>query len=231
MVLGQVREDRRGEGDRRRCGRARARARRPPSRRPGRRRRASRAGRACRSIASGVVRSTGRSSPADHRLDRAEQPALRPAGLEQRAHRYAVVVLPLVPVTPTTCSSRAGRRRSAPRAAPSRRARTAPAPRARRARAGARRRARRRRRDRLRRERRGRRRVKPLTQKNSVAGRHRAAVVGQSADLDRACAVAGPIAAMRSATAAARSAEPHPSVPGAGIGLSLVSAPAGAVSS
>ena len=61
-----------------------------------------------RSIASG---GRARRPPlaVDACLDRPEQPGRRPAAARTRVERNALVVLPLVPVTPATCSSSVGR--------------------------------------------------------------------------------------------------------------------------
>ena len=63
---------------------------------------------ACRSIASGVVRSTSSSRPPTTRLTVPSSPHGRPAASIRWRTRNAVVVLPLVPVMPTTSSSAVG---------------------------------------------------------------------------------------------------------------------------
>ena len=63
---------------------------------------------ACRSIASGVVRSTSSSTPPTTCLTVPSNPHCIPAASRISRIRNAVVVFPLVPVTPTTLSS-AGR--------------------------------------------------------------------------------------------------------------------------
>ena len=62
----------------------------------------------CRSIASGVVRTTGRTSPPIRLSTVPSRPGRRPAAVRIACSRYAVVVLPFVPVTPATSSSRVG---------------------------------------------------------------------------------------------------------------------------
>ena len=57
--------------------------------------------------------------PADHLLHRPQQPAGTPAPSRISRTRNAVVVFPLVPVTPTTRSSAVGSPKTAPPAAPS----------------------------------------------------------------------------------------------------------------
>ena len=63
---------------------------------------------ACRSIASGVVRSTSSSRPPTTRLTVPSSPQRRPAASSRWRTRKAVVVLPFVPVMPTTSSSAVG---------------------------------------------------------------------------------------------------------------------------
>ena len=63
---------------------------------------------ACRSIASGVVRSTSSSTPPTTCFTVPSSPHRTPAASSISRIRNAVVVLPLVPVTPTTRSSRVG---------------------------------------------------------------------------------------------------------------------------
>ncbi len=63
---------------------------------------------AWRSIASGVVRSTSSSTPPTTRLTVPSSPARRPAASSRWRTRKAVVVLPLVPVMPTTSSRAVG---------------------------------------------------------------------------------------------------------------------------
>ena len=63
---------------------------------------------ACRSIASGVVRSTGSSRPPTTDFTVPSSPVCTPPASSSARTRKAVVVLPLVPVTPTTRSSRVG---------------------------------------------------------------------------------------------------------------------------
>ena len=63
---------------------------------------------ACRSIASGVVRSTSSSTPPTTCLTVPSSPQRIPAASRISRSRKAVVVLPLVPVTPTTRSSAVG---------------------------------------------------------------------------------------------------------------------------
>jgi hypothetical protein len=55
-----------------------------------------------RSIASGVVRTVGRSSPATTDVTVPSRPHCRPAASSSERTRKAVVVLPFVPVTPIT---------------------------------------------------------------------------------------------------------------------------------
>ena len=55
-----------------------------------------------RSIASGVVRTVGRSSPAMTEVTVPSRPVWRPDASSSERTRNAVVVLPLVPVIPTT---------------------------------------------------------------------------------------------------------------------------------
>jgi hypothetical protein len=57
---------------------------------------------ACRSIASGVVRTTGRSSPATTEVTVPSSPQGHPTASSSWRMRNVVVVLPLVPVTPIT---------------------------------------------------------------------------------------------------------------------------------
>ena len=61
-----------------------------------------------RSIASGVVRSTGRASPPTIDATVPSSPLCIPAASSIARTSQAVVVLPLVPVTPTTRSSAVG---------------------------------------------------------------------------------------------------------------------------
>ena len=61
-----------------------------------------------RSIASGVVRSTSCSTPPITLLTVPSSPVGRPAASSSARIRNAVVVLPLVPVTPTVCSRAVG---------------------------------------------------------------------------------------------------------------------------
>ena len=63
---------------------------------------------ACRSIASGVVRSTSATSPPTTLCTVPSRPVRRPAASSSWRARKAVVVLPFVPVTPTTWSSAVG---------------------------------------------------------------------------------------------------------------------------
>ena len=63
---------------------------------------------ACRSIASGVVRSTSSSTPPTTCFTVPSSPVWIPAASRISRIRKAVVVLPLVPVTPTTRSSAVG---------------------------------------------------------------------------------------------------------------------------
>ncbi len=63
---------------------------------------------ACRSIASGVVRSTSSTSPPTTRCTVPSSPQRRPEASSSERTRKAVVVLPFVPVTPTTSSSIVG---------------------------------------------------------------------------------------------------------------------------
>ena len=62
----------------------------------------------CRSIASGVVRTTGRTSPPTRLSTVPRSPGRRPAAVRIAWRRNAVVVFPFVPVTPATSSSRVG---------------------------------------------------------------------------------------------------------------------------
>ncbi len=62
----------------------------------------------CRSIASGVVRCTPRRSPPTRASTVPISPGRRPAAARIAKSRNDVVVFPLVPVTPTTSSSRVG---------------------------------------------------------------------------------------------------------------------------
>jgi len=62
----------------------------------------------CRSIPSGVVRSTGSSTPPTTCFTVPISPVWIPAASSISRARYAVVVLPLVPVTPITFSSAVG---------------------------------------------------------------------------------------------------------------------------
>ena len=62
----------------------------------------------CRSIASGVVRTTGRSAPPTHDVTVPISPVWRPDASSSARVRYEVVVLPLVPVIPTIASSAVG---------------------------------------------------------------------------------------------------------------------------
>ena len=64
--------------------------------------------RRCRSIASGVVRTTPRRSPPTRASTVPSRPGRRPAAARIANRRKLVVVFPLVPVTPTTSSSRVG---------------------------------------------------------------------------------------------------------------------------
>ena len=59
---------------------------------------------AWRSIASGVVRSTSSSAPPTTRFTVPSRPVCRPAPSSRWRTRKAVVVLPFVPVMPTTSS-------------------------------------------------------------------------------------------------------------------------------
>ena len=61
-----------------------------------------------RSIASGVVRSIARRSPPTNEATVPSRPLCIPAASSIARVSQAVVVFPLVPVTPTTCSSRVG---------------------------------------------------------------------------------------------------------------------------
>ena len=61
-----------------------------------------------RSMASGVVRTTSRSLPPTTDLTVPSSPQGRPAASRTARTRKALVVLPLVPVIPTTCSSAVG---------------------------------------------------------------------------------------------------------------------------
>ena len=79
----------------------------PPSRRRGRPGRASRAEHRCSSSASGVVGSPARLARRAHVLDRADRRPAPAAGQEASA-RYEVVVLPFVPVMPTSVRAREG---------------------------------------------------------------------------------------------------------------------------
>ena len=63
----------------------------------------------CRSIASGVVRTTPRRSPPTRASTVPSRPGRRPAAARMAKSRNDVVVFPLVPVTPTTSSSSVGR--------------------------------------------------------------------------------------------------------------------------
>ncbi len=63
---------------------------------------------ACSSIASGVVRSTSSSTPATTCFTVPSSPDWMPAASRISRTRNAVVVLPLVPVTPSTRSSAVG---------------------------------------------------------------------------------------------------------------------------
>ena len=63
---------------------------------------------AWRSIASGVVRSTSSSTPPTTRFTVPSRPVWRPPASSRCRTRKAVVVLPFVPVTPTTSSSAVG---------------------------------------------------------------------------------------------------------------------------
>ena len=63
---------------------------------------------AWRSIASGVVRSTSSSTPPTTRLTVPRSPVRRPAASSRWRTRKAVVVLPFVPVMPTTSSRAVG---------------------------------------------------------------------------------------------------------------------------
>jgi len=67
----------------------------------------------CRSIASGVVRRTPRRSPPTRASTVPRRPGRRPAAARIAYKRNDVVVLPLVPVTPATCSSSVGRPKNA----------------------------------------------------------------------------------------------------------------------
>ena len=59
-------------------------------------------------MASGVVRTTGRTPPPTLLSTVPSRPGLRPAASSTEWRRNAVVVFPLVPVTPATSSSRVG---------------------------------------------------------------------------------------------------------------------------
>ena len=63
---------------------------------------------ACRSIASGVVRTAGRSSPPTTVVTPPSRPDASPPASSRWRTRWVVVVLPLVPVTPTTASEAVG---------------------------------------------------------------------------------------------------------------------------
>ena len=184
VVVAEVGEHGHGEAGRRAPGPSPARATTPPWRRPGARRRARRPGgpaaRAPRAWCAGPVRVP------EHR----RRPAVR---LEDRVpRRWVVVVLPLVPVTPTTV-------RRLGRVAPERggdRAqrvahRRAPQLRQRASQRCARRGGPRRRPRAASRRGRARRRVAPGTQQNSAPGVDGARVVDHGGDLDVAGAPAG----------------------------------------
>jgi hypothetical protein len=61
-----------------------------------------------RSIASGVVRTTGCSTPPTHEVTVPIRPVWRLAACSSARVRYEVVVLPLVPVMPTIASAAVG---------------------------------------------------------------------------------------------------------------------------
>ena len=63
---------------------------------------------ACRSIASGVVRSTSSSTPPTTRFTVPSSPVWTPARSRMWRTRNAVVVFPFVPVIPATRSSAVG---------------------------------------------------------------------------------------------------------------------------
>ena len=69
---------------------------------------AMRRSRACRSLLSGVVWRRGRRQPGHSAPLVPISPTLYPAAASTAASRWAVVVLPLVPVMPTIVMRRAG---------------------------------------------------------------------------------------------------------------------------